>query len=762
MNRFFYISFSLFIFGVGSIFSHELPITDCPGTLLKLFKHPKNPYKRLRDKRPDPPFRGSIEEQRQLEAFLAEPLGSSEKESLSPTEKLLQLASQKLDSSTLNAFYRWLLAQYAEDPRVSFEDSLLGRQKSKFPEGPNRYNRSGERPFDGYLAARAKLSQLPIDKIDLSQIQEIHRVLMSRESIQEDNGRIFQTDKTPPRNSQNLKDSELGMIRNENIGFEVSGKTLPGGFSAIGKTVEKLEDLNPFIEKTRDGFISYAPLSDWRKIDIRHPLSDELIKRLVVLEKKYGETGLNQKGNPEIREALKDFLTELSDRVWSEAKEAVQRASSRKEVIDAVARFQHDFISIHPFLDGNGRTARLLSEKLLESRGLPSPTYAYWGEDVSLTPYEMGQSISMNLLHSDQLQKQLAQALQSGDSFEEVLNPALSARARELLGDPYVQIDGKAFLKFVDAHREQLTSFSDAVRSFWEHSESSHRQSKLEEFLLWKKQREFKGTTKEGLKEYAEWLKAQTYEDGSGAIRLAPPEFQRSFAKLSSSQEEYDKKMNQYYVPEKIFRGVPSDKYLSDQELVQLLSLPSIFTTGNGVPFQTAHESSLPVFQQYNAGLLGDSSFLRQQVIDHKNGTTDNYHMTGMVSFSEKRSVAEHWHQDPREPYGLIFTARKRTVGSINTAKYNPRLGQLGVENEFEEALIGGADPESIMAADLVQHYPDPIAKTPRRMKRASRVSYNRILVRETIFDEHDQPRVGSSTLWEIAPDGSIHLVPKE
>lgn len=39
--------------------------------------------------------------------------------------------------------------------------------------------------------------------------------------------------------------------------------------------------------------------------------------------------------------------------------------------IERAARFYHDFVYIHPFVDGNGRTGRLLMNLLLMQEGFP-------------------------------------------------------------------------------------------------------------------------------------------------------------------------------------------------------------------------------------------------------------------------------------------------------------------------------------------------------------------------------------------------------
>lgn len=66
-------------------------------------------------------------------------------------------------------------------------------------------------------------------------------------------------------------------------------------------------------------------------------------------------------------EKVERFLQELCDRTNREFDEAVRFAKHSKLLI--IAEFLVDFLAIHPFSDGNGRTARLLSTYLLERSG---------------------------------------------------------------------------------------------------------------------------------------------------------------------------------------------------------------------------------------------------------------------------------------------------------------------------------------------------------------------------------------------------------
>jgi hypothetical protein len=274
-----------------------------------------------------------------------------------------------------------------------------------------------------------------------------------------------------------------------------------------------------------------------------------------------------------------------------------------------------------------------------------------------------------------------------------------------------------------------------------------------EEFMLWRKQYSTQHLPLTDLVDlYADFLSSVSYPDGKRAIRLASPQFIQTFGKLSASEAEYRSKMANYYLPSSIYRGVPSNKWMNDVDFARLFVAPTPLTIGNGVPWQNAPASVGPVFQQFNAGLLGDPIFLKKQAYDHSRGLDSAYSMSGMTSFSRNEEAAKPWMFLASDSnIGVLFTAKNRIVASIETDRHRqtPKLGELrGVHGEFETAIVAGTDPEAI----------DQIVMTDRetgRVKTAQRISYNRVKVTE----EKNGKIITSE--FEIFPDGRIRFIPK-
>jgi hypothetical protein len=75
---------------------------------------------------------------------------------------------------------------------------------------------------------------------------------------------------------------------------------------------------------------------------------------------------------------------------------------------DPGARLQQWIISVHPFQNGNGRTSRLLMDRILMSLGLPAPVLKEQNLDLYLTPSEWAKYIYAGLQFAVQLYERCA------------------------------------------------------------------------------------------------------------------------------------------------------------------------------------------------------------------------------------------------------------------------------------------------------------------------------------------------------------------
>jgi excisionase family DNA binding protein len=66
-----------------------------------------------------------------------------------------------------------------------------------------------------------------------------------------------------------------------------------------------------------------------------------------------------------------DYVPPNAAKVPEQMKEVYQVLNSRGEPLEIAAKIHHRFVDIHPFIDGNGRTARLLMNLYLMRNGYP-------------------------------------------------------------------------------------------------------------------------------------------------------------------------------------------------------------------------------------------------------------------------------------------------------------------------------------------------------------------------------------------------------
>lgn len=152
-------------------------------------------------------------------------------------------------------------------------------------------------------------------------------------------------------NTLTLKETEL--ILNE--GITISGKPLREHFEAINhsKAILVLED---FVKKT-------------------HKLSEEIIKKLHgVILKNIDDEEAGSYRRQNVRILASHHLPPDYHKVPSLMEQAIAWYSENKRkmhLVELATAIHHKLVNIHPFIDGNGRCARLAMNLLLMQKGYP-------------------------------------------------------------------------------------------------------------------------------------------------------------------------------------------------------------------------------------------------------------------------------------------------------------------------------------------------------------------------------------------------------
>ncbi|MBL7545593.1 MAG: Fic family protein [Bdellovibrionaceae bacterium] len=123
-----------------------------------------------------------------------------------------------------------------------------------------------------------------------------------------------------------------------------------------------------------------------RFVELPWPLSRESKRRGYIL---YGE-----------KNSVERDIQDLSD--WTNVQLEKIRAGEA-DPIEVAAEFQWRYVSIHPMIDGNGRTSMLLANRILEEADLPPILMTFSGYDIYYTPKVWSEKIKEAIFDFEQM-----------------------------------------------------------------------------------------------------------------------------------------------------------------------------------------------------------------------------------------------------------------------------------------------------------------------------------------------------------------------
>jgi Fic/DOC family len=450
----------------------------------------------------------------------------------------------------------------------------------------------------------------------------------------------------------------------------------------------------------------------------------------------------------EIRDLRQRVVRELMQDNYDRVHKGIAAATTPEGKIDAIADFYRRFLTIHPFLDGNGRTARIQVERLLEGAGLPPPIWTLFGEDVALSQEEMRQVLRDSVALSQQYHRDLKAVLNNG--FDYRLTPT-----------PFLSPD--VFVKYANLQEIRLSP---------------------ENYMVWLENRRRKGqwnnefdgekTPASELDAYIKWRYSLMYgihRAPDNAIHLASPTFQRTFGELSSTEAAYQFKMNNFYQDGTIYRGVSLLSPMTDEDIVRQFAQVSDKAAGKGISVDV--DGARRVIQKFNDQLLNDKASLGKIIDAHVRAQGDIFNKSGMVAFSTSPDVAKNYslgyQTDPafysRIKSSLQIEARKRKAASVDTLDRVNLVPYSGVREHADFLLAGAADPESVTKVTVREVAPkqrssgvaySDAAFTIGRKRVAERLTFNSVQLTETDADG----KTVNTTYWRIHPDGSLEKLP--
>ncbi len=680
-------------------------------------------------------------------------------------QSIFQRMREKLSAPDYLEFERWYESHFFYDRNLLLLDNLHSNSRRMGP--AQAYDRWGERSFDGYLEAKHSLFQSNPGELTVENISRTHYQLLSKKSIREGFWAVLFRDWWLKRNSEGTQTKDLGAIRDQQVGYEDSSHIIQswslsrlatkGSFSQSPETYTQLAGQNPLIKKTDSSFVEYAPLSEWRRYKKR--LSRETRARLYALEKKRS-SDLNTDAG-EVKEVRRRVIAELLQQEMSDLRVSLEAVKSNDDVIKAVGRFHHQFVSIHPFINGNGRTARLITEFLLNKYGIPPPLWTFSGEDVVLSVSDFTDLLKDSIALSRKFHEELDALTKAGIDYQFVSAPYLTPN---LGADKVAGLVPEEFMTWIAASNRVVAGKGD----------NHQLTDAILDFFRWKKGFAYK-------------IFGDSHSKMEDGIRLVTPLFSATFAKLSATREVFQIKMKHFYNPEQtLYRGLALLDSPSDREMIEHFIRLTDATAGMGVSPQTDPATFSGIFDAYNVELARSPKALRKRLRNHA-AANSGYWNSKFISMTTSRQVALRFARGflmPRDhklntKATLEIQAMDRTQGAVKNERYTEGISAQGVGREAEVVLLGGVDPEAVtrVVVEDVEvkllygrhSWLDPSGtylqiEYPKIKKRrvARRIDFNRVELRETTGAGGELWESKRVAIYEIGPDGSVRIVSQE
>lgn len=196
----------------------------------------------------------------------------------------------------------------------------------------------GDQAWNGFVAAHTMLEQIPrgefLERLDTSLMSEVNRLIHAP-----DEGFVAVL-KRAVHSIMMGREDKGGRLR-EGTGFASLYSFNEKQYQAVLQSGVAIHETPASTEGKRKGFL-------------RYPAPETIPTRL--------------------KEIVAELRTALS--------------KPDADPIDAAAQFQRSFVALHPYEDSNGRTSRLLMNRILAEFNLPPAVYRDQNGDISCTPAE--------------------------------------------------------------------------------------------------------------------------------------------------------------------------------------------------------------------------------------------------------------------------------------------------------------------------------------------------------------------------------------
>lgn len=399
----------------------------------------------------------------------------------------------------------------------------------------------------------------------------------------------------------------------------------------------------------------------------------------------------------------------------------IKIGQNEKSYISLVADLQRDLVAIHPVLNGNGRTTRLLMNYLLQSEGLPSSRIHDPFVDIQVSKEEWREIVYRGVINSAKIQSDILYRIQNGLRIEnspellysgiyDKISIALKKQGstKIKIASEKVDVDGNQFMAFVKELYRANPDLAQQLEN--DHLRTMNRLAEL----------------------FIEYSRSKIIEyihnkDGTNLLRLQliDADFISTFGTVQATNSKiWQSKMNRWYDSKMlIWRGLSNRAEVSDSKILSYFTNLNLHMASNatvrkarGTPTEilTAMKQD---FESYNQELI-NGKLLEMADDHHKEGprygtsygfSTSKREIVGKAFAMGAMVIAEYGKQNDPE-------LQKQLKSRINIASYRAAkdvdLGRLkAFDSNFsyiygrqaEVMGIGGTDPDAVMLIQKIQ-----------------------------------------------------------
>jgi hypothetical protein len=577
------------------------------------------------------------------------------------------------------------------------------------------YNEGRSKPFNNFVETSEYLQRYKPD-FSVDNLKKVHKKMMQG-------------------NIDGISSRDLGVIRNEVIIGNIPQS------KPISKEAFKVMQDNPYIstswiKKGTDGY--YGEIGYPNPMDFTDEVASK-IKRVdrglynELVEYRDYETGdleeLTSRMVNALTEDLMDWFVKQRDQIGN-----LSNKRNFKKYATLSARFQRDLISIHPFVDGNGRSVRqfaLYYPFWLE--GLPPPRLTDPDADLYTPIDEWTEQIISGMENSMKLYNSLDERLALGLPLEttpELLVPSIPNKVsinkrilkpRKLLKDYKMEdVRPSQFSEYVFQRLQEQDTYDEYLDSPY--------------VLLKKLTKDFEKYYQTSRMDYLH----PKFGEEKLQLGLVGRDFMHMFGDKSYKDlKRWNYKMDRWYDDSILWRGLSSQSRASSEKeiLSMFTSVNDHFVSNNNIgrsgdKIKLAKEE----FERYNEDVV--SGGLVRMARDHSE-SGPLYGESYGYSTSRKRSVGKAFamgamviaeygeHQNYQHLLkSRVLVGMKKGLKDVDLA----RLKQMRPEFSYryprqrEVMGIGATDPDAVMFIQTIDAEGDVILSYVRNPKKPSEI----------------------------------------